>query len=245
LIELHLPDVTSTNDYAKELLRTHPAVFVTALHQTAGRGRNGKDWLGDYGLNAYCSVGLAHGGPVSVDEAASYMGRGALSVINALRAVAPSQTFRLKYPNDVQGWTGGQWAKIAGTLVEHEYMGDRCTSTVIGMGVNIGQKTFPENIAQPSTSLFLLGSDISLGTFMDILKGAIERYLEIPWRNVHDEWCGELDLEGMEVRVVGAEGRWKVRQVLADGRLEVQHTHTHTTRVLTDGDSIRYDDRAE
>jgi biotin-(acetyl-CoA carboxylase) ligase len=52
-IEFHLPRVTSTNDYARELLRTYPYVLVSAQHQTAGRGRKGRAWIGDHGANIY------------------------------------------------------------------------------------------------------------------------------------------------------------------------------------------------
>ena len=245
LEECHLASVTSTNDYAKELLRSHAAVFVTALHQTRGRGRNGREWLGDYGLNAYCSIGIRHEARISTEEASSYMGLGALVILHTLRAIAPFNPYRLKYPNDVQALTAEGWAKIGGTLVEHEFQGDRCVTTVIGMGVNVGQKVFPQTIDQAVTSLFLLGRDIALSSFIVCLRDIALRYLEMPWRIVHDEWKQELKLDGMEVRIIGSDDKWSVRNVLMDGRLEVYNSVTNTTRVLTDGESVRYEDRAE
>ena len=185
--EVHLTDVSSTNDYAKELLRSQRNVFVTAQHQSLGRGRNGRTWIGDFGLNAYCSVGVNHGKGLENEDASSYMGRGALSVLHSLRAIAPSQKFKLKYPNDVQAWTDEGWAKIAGTLVEHEYRGDVCKSTVVGMGVNVGQRLFPDTIDQVCTSLFLLGEESPVSTFIEQLRKEVGRYFRMSWQEVHKE----------------------------------------------------------
>ena len=240
---VHLPEVSSTNDYAKELIETRSPVFVSALHQTAGRGRKGRSWEGGYGQNAYCSIGVSHPEPLSLEDAASYMGRGALIILHALREKAPSQTFRLKYPNDVQAKTGRGWAKIAGTLVEHEYVGGDCVRSVIGMGVNVLQQEFPETIAQLCTSLFLLGNRTELVGFIDCLLQHAERVMQLPWKSVHDEWTSELNLKGRRITHLDDGMVYEVIGVRDDGRIQAKEVDTQTERILSDGDTIRYDDR--
>jgi BirA family biotin operon repressor/biotin-[acetyl-CoA-carboxylase] ligase len=156
-IEFHLPVVTSTNDYAKELLSTYPYVLVSALHQTAGRGRKSREWIGDYGSNVYMSIATKHSHSLSTEDLSSYMWRGALAVVGALRKASSDVSFRIKYPNDIQANVDGQWSKISGILIEHEFHGSVCVNTVVGIGVNVDQTVFPENIGQLCTSLKCLG----------------------------------------------------------------------------------------
>jgi len=241
-IEFHLPSVTSTNDYAKELLRTYPYVFVSAMHQTAGRGRKGKEWLGDHGANIYCSFGLTHSEAVVADDLATFMARGALATLSTLRMVAPRIALRLKYPNDIQAHNGTGWAKISGVLIEHEFHGSRCTGTVVGIGVNVEQEVFGETIGQPSTSLVLLGVQVQLTSLLHGIKQEFQKIISEAWPDVHQAWVRELDVVGKHVSVVGVDGKWTVQRILSDGRLVVREDVTLQERIISDGDSVRYED---
>lgn len=242
-IEFHLPSVSSTNDFARELLSSYPYVFVSATYQTAGRGRNGKVWHGDEGQNAYVSVGIKHEDPPTIGELASYMAQASLAVICALRESAPHITFRLKYPNDVQAKTVDGWAKIAGALVEHQFQGERCVSSIMGMGVNVLQEHFPETIEQPCTSLLRLGRPVDVSAFIQALKLKVSDIRTLPWTTIHQQWVDELDIIGRTVRLSGSTDLWLVTKILDDGRLTARNTSTNHERTITNGDSVRYDDR--
>jgi biotin-[acetyl-CoA-carboxylase] ligase BirA-like protein len=241
-IEFHLPVVTSTNDYAKELLSTYPYVFVSAQHQTAGRGRNGRTWVGDMQANAYCSIGILHSHEEPIEELSAYMARGSFAVLETIRELYPSVELRLKYPNDVQARTSQGWAKLAGILVEHEFQGQRCHTSVVGIGVNIDQTDFPETITQPCTSLRLLGVSADIGSVIHSLRRRFSWWRSKPWMEVHEMWVNELDLTSKNIRIWGADGDWKLKHVLPDGRLVLQNDVTHTERTISDGDTLRYQD---
>ncbi len=241
-IEFHLPDVTSTNDYAKELLGTYPYVLVTARHQTRGRGRKGRAWEGESGVNVYCSIGLRHGQDVSMEEAASFMARGALAVLDALRGRCPGVSFRMKYPNDIHAKTPAGWAKISGILVEHEYLGQRLQTTVVGIGVNVAQTTFAETITQPCTSLALLGVHADVTDIVQRIKHAFSENRQRTSREIYGRWNEELCASAVWVRVAGEEGRWMIVRVADDGRLVIRHEVSHTERMVSDGDTLRYED---
>ena len=241
-IEFHLPEVTSTNDYAKELLGTYPYVFVSAQHQTKGRGRNGKDWIGDHFANAYCSIGIAHTQNESIEELSAYMARGALAVVDTLRGIHPDIRIRLKYPNDVQAFENGSWSKLAGILVEHEFRGMHCSSTIVGIGINVDQALFPETITQRCTSLRLLGLHSDVDRVIAILKQSFTSWRHRDWKLVHDLWVTELDIHTKLIRLTDADGIWTLRKVLPDGRLILRNDVSRLERTISDGDTLRYED---
>jgi BirA family biotin operon repressor/biotin-[acetyl-CoA-carboxylase] ligase len=61
-------------------------------------------------------------------------------------------TVRLKWPNDV--YVGDQ--KIAGILVQNGLRGKTVSWSVIGIGLNVNETDFPEELSEKATSLALL-----------------------------------------------------------------------------------------
>ena len=240
LVEFHLHRVTSTNDYARALLEMHQAVLVTAQHQTAGRGRNGKSWVGDHGANIYASFGMKHDQILTSEELATFMATGALSVYDTLCEVAPDQQVRLKYPNDVLVLTDQGWSKISGVLVEHEFHGSRCVSTVVGIGVNVEQDEFPDTIAQRCTSLRRLGVSVSIEYLLAGIRDRFVQYAMAPWQEVQERWVQALNLDSVRMSLMDDADPYTPIKVLADGRLIVKNDHTLQERIVTDGDTIRY-----
>ena len=55
----------------------------------------------------------------------------------------------MKWPNDV---LFGR-KKVAGILVESILSGDRATAVIVGCGVNVGQPSFPPDVAERATSV--------------------------------------------------------------------------------------------
>lgn len=239
---IHLPTVTSTNDYAKELLDVHEYVVVSAEHQTAGRGRNGKVWHGEQHKNIYCSFGLRHHTPPVPAELPLYMARGAMAVLDTIRTIAPSLELRLKYPNDIHVRDQQQWCKISGVLVEHEFLGASCTTTVVGVGINVEQTVFPDTIGQPCTSLHRVGCTVSSQDVFDSLQHAMTSALMLPSRELSSRWQAELQPATTRFRIHDAEGIWKIIGLESDGRLRVQETSSHIERIISDGDTLRYED---
>lgn len=239
---IHLPTVPSTNDYAKELLLSHPYVMVSAEHQTAGRGRNGKVWVGDEHKNIYCSFGVRHPQPLTGEMVHLFMATGAIAVLDTIHAVAPSAQLRLKYPNDVQVREQTTWAKISGVLVEHEFLGASCTSSIVGIGLNVEQTMFPETIGQPCTSLYRIGVRVGVHDVLSRLQDSMNAALLMTPTELSSRWINELNLESTRFRIAGEEGVWMIKDIRSDGRLQAEHTTTHIERIISDGDTLRYED---
>jgi|LJSS01.1.fsa_nt_gb BirA family biotin operon repressor/biotin-[acetyl-CoA-carboxylase] ligase len=231
--------VTSTNDVARELLREYPAVFVSALYQTRGRGRHGRPWLGDAGKNVYCSLGLRHPHAVSPREAAALLALGAVAVWETVEVLTQTPAlFMLKYPNDLLGrCPDGAWRKVAGVLVEHASL-DSTPISVIGIGINVGQTEFPASLSSTATSLAVMGFSLTPHQVLEQLKGALERLSNESPETLFERWSMLLQIEGRLIRVQGMSGLWRVLRLREDGGLEVECNGSRL--VVTDGDTIRY-----
>jgi BirA family biotin operon repressor/biotin-[acetyl-CoA-carboxylase] ligase len=127
-----LPEIESTNT---ELMRRARAgqlepVLLVAERQTAGRGRLGRQWVGDgagLGGTLTFSLGLPFA-PLDWSGLSLAVG---LSVVESL-----DPRLQLKWPNDV--WFQGR--KLAGILIETANIGDQ-RYAVVGVGINITPRT--------------------------------------------------------------------------------------------------------
>jgi len=156
---------TSTNDEAKRAAKEgapHGSTWV-AEQQTAGRGRQGRTWESPPGENLLFSVLWRQPCPPSRLPLLSIAA--GLAVTDVARRAVPGKDVRLKWPNDVvlveRDATDGarSWKKLAGILVETSMIGGRADGVVIGVGLNVHTRDFPEDLARHATSLALLGAD--------------------------------------------------------------------------------------
>lgn len=118
----------STNERAKELAAAGAphGTLVTAGEQTAGRGRQGREWVAPPRSSVLMSVVLREFDPLLPLRA----------------AVAVAETVgsdEIKWPNDV--WLGGR--KVAGILVEGR---PAEAWAVLGIGVNVVAVEFPAEL---------------------------------------------------------------------------------------------------
>ena len=138
-------ELTSTNITAAELgdANAPEGLVVVADHQTAGRGRNGRSWLSPPNKNLYFSILLRPAcPPAAVPQLAILT---ALSISKAL----PLPDITIKWPNDV--WMNGR--KLCGILSAMSCMGDKTDYAVIGIGINVNMRDFPDDIQGTSLAL--------------------------------------------------------------------------------------------
>lgn len=237
-IRFHLDEITSTNDYAKELISGNELIIVTANSQINGRGRNSRSWYGDYGKNIYLTFGINHKFINSYQTPSLYQALGCLSVIKTLRRLAPDTKFKIKYPNDIYVFNGDSFKKISGVLVEQFYTGANAEISLIGIGINNEQKEFPEEIIEKASSLLLNDLKIDNDKLSDELVNTLITEFDRNEEDLRDEWYIEMNLIGKSCEVIG-KGNKIITGFLPDGRLEVQG---NDDKILVDnGDSIIYD----
>lgn len=123
-----LPQVDSTNS---ELMRRARAgrlepVLLVAEHQSAGRGRLGRQWFSS-DRNAQEALTFSIGLPLAP---ADWSGLSLAVGVSVAQSLHPE--LRLKWPNDI--WLRDR--KLAGILIETASLGD-VRYAVVGVGINI------------------------------------------------------------------------------------------------------------
>jgi len=145
----HFYRIGSTNAAAMEAAAAgapEVSVFV-AEEQTAGRGRGGNRWHSARSAGIYCSVVLRPNLPPS-DALVLSLAAG-LAVQAAIRTIDASIHPDLKWPNDVLL----EGKKFCGILTEMNAEATRVRHVVIGVGINVNQEKFPEDLRELATSL--------------------------------------------------------------------------------------------
>ena len=183
--------VESTGSTNADLLADASSVegdWLVALEQTAGKGRQGREWVTKSG-NFFGSTLITLG---SGDPPAQSLSLAAgLALVEAIDAAVPDQAFLLKWPNDLL--LGG--AKLGGILLERQ--GDR---VVAGFGVNLASS--PGLAGRPTASL---GGRISPQAFAPLLASSMARILGL-WRTTDPQdfaraWLARAHPVGTELNV--------------------------------------------
>jgi BirA family biotin operon repressor/biotin-[acetyl-CoA-carboxylase] ligase len=126
-----------------------------------------------------------------------------------MRSMIPAPIW-VKWPNDVlAGPRPGK--KLAGVLVEAQIRGADVHSLVVGVGVNVHARSFPEEIAARATSLAMLGAEgLDRSAIAAELIQAIDdvsaRYELNRLASFMDDLKRYDALRGLEVEVGGVRG---------------------------------------
>jgi len=122
------------------------SVFL-AEEQTAGRGRGSNSWQSPRSTGIYCSAVLRPALPPA--EVLVLSLAAGLAVQAAIQQVGSALRPDLKWPNDVL--IDGK--KVCGILTEMNAEATRVRYTVVGIGVNVNQSSFPRDLAATSLRL--------------------------------------------------------------------------------------------
>ena len=142
-------------------------VFL-AEEQTAARGRAANSWQSPRSTGIYCSVVLRPAMPPS-DVLALSLASG-LAVHAAIQQVDSRVDPDLKWPNDVL--IGGK--KVCGILTEMNAEATRVRYIVVGIGINVNQANFPEELQATSLRL-VTGSEWSRVELVAALLKSVDR----------------------------------------------------------------------
>jgi BirA family biotin operon repressor/biotin-[acetyl-CoA-carboxylase] ligase len=210
---VHFRVTDSTNERARALAAKGAphGTLVTADEQTAGRGRQGREWVAAPGSSLLLSLVLRGAGPALPLAAA-------VAVCEALPVEA-----EIKWPNDI--WL--RKAKVAGILVEAR---PQEGWAVVGVGVNV-------HSAPPIEHVTSLGSEIGTEELLERLLPALDGWLRRPLPEVLAAWRSRDALLGQPVRWENGSGKGagidETGALLVDtdsGRVALQAGEVHLLR---------------
>ena len=168
--------IDSTNQKAKELAYQDVShgTLVVADTQSQGRGRRGRSWSSMSGEGIYMSFLLKP--DFALDKASMLTLVTALAVVKGIETFCGKQKAQIKWPNDIV--INGK--KICGILTEMELEQGNIHHIVIGIGINVHNKAFPNEIASIAGSIRTeLGMDISREKLIEEILINFEKYYEL------------------------------------------------------------------
>ena len=126
-IDFYLLDtVDSTNTFAKEKLLNKDYLVVISEQQTAGRGRQGKEWYSPNAGNIYMTIKFKDKNPAPLSLIIGLLISEAMDSVSGQKINA-----ELKWPNDLLI----NKKKICGILIESEMSADE-VEFIVGIGIN-------------------------------------------------------------------------------------------------------------
>lgn len=189
-------ELPSTNDWAAEFIasgqnsaaKTRPpeGTVVRAANQTAGKGQLGSQWQSEPGENLLLSIILY---PVWLEAQAQFY----LSMAVALSLrdlvietiwtgveqnpdaseqlqVLPTMV-KIKWPNDL--YLGDK--KAAGILIQNAISGSTLQSAIVGIGLNVNQKSFPDALPNATSLAIAFGVSLDIEQVAERLFACVER----------------------------------------------------------------------
>ena len=226
--------VDSTNNYLKKLVHDeHPeeGSMVITKFQSAGRGQMGNGWASKAGKNLLLSL-LIYPDNLLANEQFIISRMASLAVKNCLDQFVDD--IRIKWPNDIY-WKD---KKIAGMLIENDVQGRYIQNSVIGIGININQPSFPEDLPNPVSLRQITGTDNDIDNIADIFV----REFFLLYREFQDGKTAQIEDEYMLDLYRVNDYYWfkdesgnfkaKIKEVLPSGHLMLE--------TMTEGDVRQY-----
>lgn len=154
-----LQSIDSTNNYAMAQvhagLASHGNAYF-AMEQTGGKGQRGKTWNTSVGENIALSIVLKPGVLILSDQFLLSLAV-ALACYDLISQYAGEET-SIKWPNDIY-WRD---RKAGGILIENVIQGVNWQYAIVGIGININQTRFDQNLKNPVSLKQITGNTIDI-----------------------------------------------------------------------------------
>lgn len=147
---LYFDTIDSTNTKAQELAEKgyQSGTLVVADKQESGKGRRGRSWVSPSGTGIFMTLMIKP--DINPNNASMLTLVAALAVAKAITSVTGEEAM-IKWPNDIV--VNGK--KVCGILTEMNAQFDYINHIVVGIGINVHNESFPEEISQMASSLMI------------------------------------------------------------------------------------------
>lgn len=174
IIKIHT--TPSTNSFLKDMVENSLVdnfTVIVANNQVSGRGQMQTKWVSEIGKNltfsVFCSFkDLAISHQKYLNYAVS------VSVFEAVETYKIPK-LAIKWPNDILS----DKQKICGILIENSLKGAYINSSIIGIGLNVNQESFPKEIPNASSIKNILKKEIDLEEVLSLFLSKLEANIKL------------------------------------------------------------------
>lgn len=223
IIWLNETDSTN-NEVSRRIDRLDNMSVIAARNQTAGRGQRGNRWYAAPGENLTFSILLRHGrdglGTLETGKQFLLSARTALAIMDLFRKDGISAL--IKWPNDI--YVADR--KLSGILIENVLAGDMVSASIVGIGMNLNQRSFSPGILNPISAALVTGREYDTRSVLDDFLECFARRLEDNEDKVMEDYAAGLyrkdEFHDYSDASTGDVFSAAIRGVAPDGRLAVE-----------------------
>lgn len=231
-------EIGSTNDFAKEITKydTKEGTIVVSNYQSLGRGRFDRAWICKKGDGIFLSIILKPQIELFYTLQISLIA--GITICQALREM--SINAELKWPNDIMLNN----KKVGGILCEVSAQIDKVDYIILGIGINVNNKNFSEELNKKATSIFIetnkkIDKKIIIANFLYKFEAMYYEYINtksfIPYLEQYKNLCINI---GKDVTIKGKNIKGKVLDISHKGEIIIQ-TENGLTIVISGEVSLR------
>ncbi|MCQ2975474.1 MAG: biotin--[acetyl-CoA-carboxylase] ligase [Bacteroidales bacterium] len=228
--------IDSTNDEAQRIISLNknqePKDFIIrADFQTKGRGQRGNTWNSLNSENLMFSYvfypqNLAVLNQFLISQVVSF------SIVEYLKSKNINNV-SIKWPNDI--YIGMH--KICGILIENTVLGKNIKSCTIGIGLNVNQTIFPENLPNPismaNISKIKYNLDTEFSQIIEILQKNIQTLTVENQKEIKQNYLNNLLGLNKTLIYKSKEGIFKgnIIDVNENGYISIKNIDTNITKI--------------
>ena len=164
----HFKTLESTNQYLQNLLNEGVDIadnIVVTDFQTSGKGQGKNVWESEDGKNLLFSIALDMSF-LKAENQFILTQIVSVTMINVLKNYLPEESLFIKWPNDIYF----NDKKIAGILIKNEIKGIMMGTSIIGIGLNVNQTSFDDNLPNPISMKMITGKDFDLDELLSAIS---------------------------------------------------------------------------
>ena len=166
---IKLNETNSTNEFAKSLLKENKQSLPFAIQsnfQSRGKGQVSKIWESDKDKNLLLSL-VVKAPKIAIEQQFKISQAISLAIRKIISNYTPKAC--IKWPNDIYIHDN----KIAGILIENTIVGQTIDKCIIGIGLNINQTLFSENVPNPTSLKLENNKDFNIDEIRDLIINEI------------------------------------------------------------------------
>ena len=178
-----LDAINSTNSYLKQLSKDTEAsnwTVVTTEFQSSGRGQLQSKWESEKGKNLMCSV-LIKLSDFKIQDHFYLNCAISLGIYEALKKYNLPQ-LKIKWPNDIMSVN----KKLGGILIENSLINNKIYQSIVGVGLNINQDCFPENLPKAVSMKQILKKESDRNALLIEIITSIQLQIELLEQNAFE-----------------------------------------------------------